>query len=123
MTFWMVPMKNVIVDIIAGIVILGPLIAICALHWRKPWLFSSLGRCALWILGLSLWSWLLFGGSMFVACAWFHDYPENGAAVCFALYFGWLYIWPFAIVVGIIYMLVRMLVGLFGWINRRLFTH
>ena len=123
MTFWMVPMKNVIVDIIAGIVILGPLIAICALHWRKPWLFSSLGRCALWILGLSLWSWLLFGCSMFVACAWFHDCPENGAAVVFALYFGWLYIWPFAIVVGIIYMLVRMLVGLFGWINRRLSTH
>ena len=123
MTLWMVPMKNVIVDIIAGIVILGPLIAICALHWRKPWLFSSLRRCALWILGLSLWSWLLFGGSMFVACAWFHDCPENGAAVVFALYFGWLYIWPFAIVVGIIYMLVRMLVGLFGWINRRLFTH
>ncbi len=116
-------MKNLIVDVTGGIVILGPLIAICALHWRKPWLFSSFGRCALWILGLSLWSWLLFGGSVFVACAWLHDYPENGAAVAFALCFGWFYIWPFAIVVGIIYMLVRMLAGLFGWINRRLFTH
>ena len=31
--------------------------------------------------------------------------------------------WPFAIVVGIIYMRVRMLVSLFGWINRRLFAH
>ena len=40
-------MKNLIVDVTGGIVILGPLIAICALHWRKPWLFSSFGRCAL----------------------------------------------------------------------------
>ena len=115
-------MKNVFVDVVLGTIILGPLIAMCVLHWRKPWLFASLGKCALWVVGLSLWSWLLFGGSMVVACAWFHQYPENGAAVVFALYFGWLYIWPFAILVGGIYLLVRMLVALACWINRRLFS-
>ena len=114
-------MKSVLVDVVLGTIILGPLIAMCALHWRQPERFSSLGKCALWALGLSLWSWLLFGGSMFVACAWFHQYPENGAAVVFALYFGWLYIWPFAILVGGIYLIVRMLVALVGWINRRMF--
>ena len=112
-------MKNVVVDVAAGTVILGPLIAICALHWRKPWLFASLGKCALWVVGISLWSWLLFGGSMLVACAWFHYYPDNGFAVFCALFLGWLYIWPFAIVVGFAYLLVRMLVDLVGWLNRR----
>ena len=115
-------MKNIFVDIAMGTIILGPLVYLCVLHWRKPWLFSSLGKCMLWALGLSLWSWLLFGGSMFVTCAWFHDYPENGAAVAFALFFGWLYIWPFAILVGGAYLIVRILVDLTRWVHRRLFT-
>ena len=116
-------MKSVLVDIVLWTIILGPLVYLCVLHWRKPGLFSSLRKCALWVLGLSLWSWLLFGGSMFVACAWFHHYPENGAAVVFALYLGWLYIWPFAILVGGVYLLVRILVALASWAHRRLFTH
>ena len=116
-------MKSVLVDVVLWTIILGPLVYLCVLHWRKPGLFSSLRKCALWVLGLSLWSWLLFGGSMFVACAWFHHYPENGAAVVFALYLGWLYIWPFAILVGGVYLLVRILVAMSSWAYRRLFTH
>ena len=116
-------MKSVLVDVALWTILLGPLVCLCVLHWRNPGRFSSLGKCALWAFALSLWSWLLFGGSMFVACALFHQYPENGAAVVFALYFGWLYIWPFAILVGGVYLLVRILVTLASWAYRRLLTH
>ena len=115
-------MNGIIVDVVLLTIVLGPLVVLCVLHWRKPWLFSSLRKCAFWVLGLSLWSWLLFGGSMLVACACFHHYPENGAAVVFALYLGWLYIWPFAILVGGVYLLVRILVALVIWTKRHFFA-
>ena len=116
-------MKSVLVDVVLWAILLGPLFYLCVLHWRKPERFSSLRKCALGALGLSLWSWLLFGGGMFVACTWFHHYPENGAAYAFALLLGWLYIWPFAILVGGVYLLVRILVDLANWAYRRLFAH
>ena len=96
-------------DVVMSVFILGPLVAICALHWCRPRLFSSFWKCALWALGISLWSWLIFGGSMFLSIAVFHDYPDNGAAVAFAYSLGWLYIWPFALAVGLAYLLARML--------------
>ena len=102
-------MNGILFDIVGYAVILGPLVAICALHWRKPQWFSSFGKCALWVLGLSLWSWILFGGVMLVECHLLDDWPDNGFAVACALYLGWLYIWPFALLVGLVYLVVRFL--------------
>jgi len=102
-------MNGILFDAVGFAVILCPLVAICALHWRKPRLFSSFGRCALWALGLSLWSWILFAGMMLIECHLLDDWPDNGFAVACALYLGWLYIWPFAIVVGLVYLVVRLL--------------
>ncbi len=101
--------RNLVFDMAMAFAAVGLLVALCALHWRKPWLFSSFKKCAYWILGLSLWSWLVFGGGMFIAIEFLYIWPDNGFAAVCAYALGWLYIWPSALAVGVLYLVLRML--------------
>mgnify|MGYP006922304802 CR=1 FL=1 len=76
-------------------------IGLCILWEYYPALFRR-GRLFLWIPGISIFSWVCVLGAILIPyyCGFF---VPRGPELCFALFFGWLYLWIAGIPVFVIY--------------------
>ena len=74
------------------------------LHWGRPRLFRGFARKCFAVALMSGLGWLLVNCTMWV------NPPDNGFASFCALLFGWVYIWVFAVPLGLAYFLIRVIV-------------
>ena len=90
-------------------VILGTLffvdvpIAVCLWHWFWPRHFRGIRWVAIFGL-LTLFSWVVMAGGMWLACIIGHG-PDNGFSAVCAYLFGWAYLWITLVPIGAVYLL------------------
>lgn len=109
--------SNLISDILGTIFLIDIPIGMCLWHWFNPEHF----RGSRWIIPfglMTLFSWAVVAGGMFIACRTGHM-PENGFSIVCAYALGWAYIWVFMIPIGGVYVIFRVILKLILRIRRR----
>ncbi len=101
---------NLVSDILGTILFVDVPIGMCLWHWFKPEHFRE-WRWMIQAGLLSLFSWGVVAGSMWIDCRT-GRYPENGFSVFCAYALGWSYIWFFMIPIGAVYVVFRAILKL-----------
>ena len=102
--------SNLISDILGIIFFADVPIAMCLWHWFKPEHFREWR----WMIPfglMTLGSWAVMAGGMWLACKTGHG-PDNGFAAVCAVLFGWAYIWLTMIPIGAVYVVFRAILKL-----------
>ena len=102
--------SNLVSDILGTIFFVDFPIGMCLWHWFKPEHFRE-WRWMIQAGLLSLFSWGVVAGSMWIDCRT-GRYPENGFSVFCAYAFGWAYIWLTMIPIGAVYVIFRAILKL-----------
>lgn len=87
-------------------VIAIPVCLCCCMEFRPSWFHFR--KSILWIAGLSAFSWFGAVGTILIP-AWTGFFEPRGPELCFAFFFGWLYLWIAGFPVFLIYGLFRMI--------------
>jgi len=101
---------NLVSDILGTILFVDVPIGMCLWHWFKPEHFREWR----WMIPfglMTLGSWAVMAGGMWLACKTGHG-PDNGFAAVCAVLFGWAYIWLTMIPIGSIYVGFRAILKL-----------
>ena len=101
---------DLISEILGTIFFVDLPIGMCLWHWFKPEHFRE-WRWMIQAGLLSLFSWGVVAGSMWIDCRT-GRYPENGFSVFCAYALGWSYIWFFMIPIGAVYVVFRVVLKL-----------
>ena len=107
---------NLVSDILGTILFVDVPIGMCLWHWFKPEHFREWR----WMIPfglMTLGSWAVMAGGMWIACRIGHG-PENGFAIFCAYAFGWAYIWLTMIPIGAVYVVFRAILKLIQKITR-----
>ena len=101
---------DLISEILGTIFFVDLPIGMCLWHWFKPEHFREWR----WMIPfglMTLGSWAVMAGGMWLACKTGHG-PDNGFAAVCAYLFGWAYIWLTMIPIGAIYVFFRAILKL-----------
>ena len=101
---------DLISEILGTIFFVDLPIGMCLWHWFKPEHFREWR----WMIPfglMTLGSWAVMAGGMWLACKTGHG-PDNGFAAVCAYLFGWAYIWLTMIPIGAIYVFFRAILEL-----------
>ena len=109
--------SNLISDILGIIFFAHVPIAMCLWHWFKPEHFREWR----WMIPfglMTLGSWAVMAGGMWLACKTGHG-PDNGFAAVCAVLFGWAYIWLTMIPIGAVYVVFRAILKLIPYTAKK----
>jgi len=99
------PHAIAIVTLILFVLVI-PLGLCVAVERRREWFAGA--RLALWLIGITLFSWLCTNAAVWVPC-YLGLTQIRGPEAAFALLFGWLYLWVTMLPVITIYLISRLI--------------